>query len=93
MGFRFEQFADAPAAQAAFEAAFPIGSPADPALQALVGMGAQCKSTGPGKVACRYVEHVEDPGALAGWCWHVAIDADSEKAIKGTRIALAILAI
>lgn len=77
--FRFERFADAPSAQAAFEAAFPVGSPIDPALQTLVNMGAQCKSAGPGRVACRYVEN---QGALAGWCWSVALDGDSQRRLQ-----------
>ena len=90
MSFRFEEFADAPSASAAFEAAFPAGSPAEPALQALVNLGAQCKSVGPGKVACRYVER---PGALAGWCWHLALEANADKAIVRVRIALAQLGV
>jgi hypothetical protein len=90
MSFRFEEFADAPSARTAFEAAFPVGSPAEPALQALVAMGAQCKSAGPGKVACRYVER---PDALAGWCWHLALEANSEKAILRVAIALAQLGV
>src|SRR4051812_44097936 len=36
--FRFEAFADAASAQAAFEAVYPVGSPVEPALQALVDM-------------------------------------------------------
>ena len=90
MGLRFEEFADAPTAQAAFEAAFPVGSPAEPALQALVDMGAQCRSAGPGKVACRYVEK---PDALTGWCWHVALDADAGKAIQRVAVAAALVGI
>jgi hypothetical protein len=86
--FRFEQFADAPSAQAAFEAAFAPGSPAQPALQALVDMGAQCKSAGPATVVCRYVE---GHGALAGWCWHVVVDLSGEKAIERVSIAAAML--
>lgn len=86
--FRFEAFADAPSAQAAFDAVYPPGSPLEPAVQALVDMGAQCKTLGSGTVACRYVE---SPGALAGWCWHIAIDAGGETALKRARIALAIL--
>jgi hypothetical protein len=82
--FRFESYADAPSAQAAFVAAFPLGSPAERALQALVDMGAQCKSAGAGRVACRYTEN----RALAGWCWHVALEATAEKAIGGARIKL-----
>jgi hypothetical protein len=77
--FRFELFADAPSAQAAFEAAFPVGSSIDPALQALVNMGAQCKAAGPGTVACRYAERQR---AVAGWCWSVALDGDSERRLQ-----------
>lgn len=88
MGFRFEQFADAPSAQTAFEAAFPVGSPAEPALQALVELGAQCKSAGGGRVACRYIE-TRHP--LAGFCWHVALECNSEKAIQRVAIGLATL--
>jgi hypothetical protein len=83
MTFRFEDFADAACARAAFEAAFPVGSPAEAALQALVDMGAQCKTAGAGRVACRYVEN----RPLAGWCWHVAIEAGGDKAIL--RVAMA----
>jgi hypothetical protein len=90
MSFRFEAFADAPSASAAFEAAFPAGSPAEPALQALVDMGAQCKSVSPGKVACRYVER---PGALAGWCWQLALEANADKAILRVGVSLSILAL
>lgn len=86
MSFRFEDFADAHAARAAFEAAFPPGSPAEPALQALVDLGAQCKIVGAGRVACRYVER---RSVLAGWCWHLALEADAEKAIARVRIGLA----
>jgi hypothetical protein len=88
MSFRFEQFADAPSAQAAFEAAFPPGSPAEPALQALVDIGAQCKSAGAGRFACRYVE-TRDP--LAGFAWHVVLDCTSDRTIKAAGIALATL--
>lgn len=84
MTFRFDLFADAHSAQAAFDAAFPAGSPADAALQALVDLGAQCKSAGAGKVACRYVEK---PGALVGWYWHVVIEAGAEKTIQRVAIA------
>lgn len=90
MSLRFEDFADPHSAQAAFEAAFPAGSPAAPALQALVDMGAQCRSVGPNRFACRYVEKEK---ALAGFCWHVALDSDAEKAIQRVRVALAILAV
>jgi hypothetical protein len=88
--FRFEQFADAASAQVAFDAAFPTGSAAEPAVQALVDLGAQCKSVGAGKVVCRYVER---PGELAGFCWHVALEASTERAIRTTAIAVSKLAI
>jgi hypothetical protein len=84
--FRFEQFADAASAQAAFDMAFPTGSPAEAAYQALVDIGAQCKSTGPGKVACRYVEK---PNELAGWCWYVALYANSNSGIERASLSLA----
>jgi hypothetical protein len=85
--FRFEAFADAPSAQAAFEAAFPPGSSIEPALHALLDMGAQCKSAGPARIACRYLE--KDP--LAGFAWHVALECNSEKAIQRVGIASAML--
>jgi hypothetical protein len=88
VSFRFDQFADAPSAQAAFEAAFPAGSPAEPALQALVDMGAQCKSVGAAIFACRYLE-TRDP--LTGFAWHLALDCTSDRTIKGVGIALAML--
>jgi hypothetical protein len=87
--FRFEAFADAASAQAAFEAAFPPGSAIEPALQALVGMGAHCKSVGPGRVACRYVEQLSP---LAGWCWHVAVERNAN-AVERVRIELAMTGI
>jgi hypothetical protein len=89
MSFRFEQFADAPSARMAFEAAFPAGSPAEPALQALVDMGAQCKSLGAARFACRYRE---TRGPLAGFAWHLALDCTSERTIKGVGIVLSMLA-
>lgn len=88
MTFRFEQFADAPSAQAAFESAFAPASPAEPALQALVDMGAHCKSIGPGKVACRYLE-TRTP--LAGFAWHVLLEVDGRNALRRVAIALAML--
>jgi hypothetical protein len=88
--FRFEQFADGPSAQNAFEAAFPSGSLAEPALQALVDMGAQCKSAGPGKVTCRYVE---PGGALAGWAWHVAVEANADKVVRRVGVSLVMLGV
>jgi hypothetical protein len=36
---------------------------------------------------------VESPGDLAGWCWHVVLEAGSEKALKRAGIALAILGV
>jgi len=86
--FRFQAFADAPAAQAAFEAAYPCGSPIDAALQALVDMGAHCKAVGPTRFACRYIESEH---GLAGWCWHVALESDAEKTIRRVAVALAAL--
>ena len=84
--FRFEAFADAASAQAAFEAAYPPGSPIEPALQALMSMGAACKAAGPDRVACRYVERQQ---ALAGWCWHVALERSNANALARVRIDLA----
>jgi len=88
--FRFQAFADAPSAQAAFEAAYPPGSAIEPALQALVDMGANCKTVGPSRFACRYVETEK---ALAGWCWHVALESDAERAIQRVAVSLSILAV
>jgi hypothetical protein len=86
--FRFEAFADARAAQAAFEAIYPAGSPIEPVIQALVDLGAQCKTVAPSGIACRYVESER---ALAGWCWHVVLEAGSDKALRRASIALATL--
>jgi len=86
--FRFTAFADAPSAQAAFEAAYPSGSPIGPALEALVNMGAHCKTVGPNRFACRYIESEK---ALAGFCWHVALECNSEKAIQRVGLAVALL--
>jgi hypothetical protein len=86
--FRFERFADAASAQAAFQALFPVGSQAEPALQLLASVGAQCTSVGAGRMVCRYVEK---PGAAPGFCWHLVLDANSEKAIKRLSIATALL--
>ena len=88
--FRFQAFADAPTAQSAFEAAYPLGSPIEPALEALVNMGAHCRTVGPNRFACRYVE---TENALAGFCWHVGLECNSEKALQRVGIALAILAV
>ena len=84
--FRFQSFADAPSAQSAFEAAYPPGSPIEPVLQALVDMGAHCRSVGPNRFACRYVE---TENALAGLCWHVGLECDSGKTLQRVGIALA----
>ena len=86
--FRFEAFADAPSAQAAFDVVYPPGSPLEPTLQQLVDMGAQCKSVGATRIACRYVE---DERALAGWCWHVVLETAGDKTLGRGRIALAAL--
>jgi hypothetical protein len=88
--FRFREFADAPSAQAAFEAAYPLGSPIEPALQALAGMGAHCRSVGPNRFACRYIETEK---VLAGFCWHVALECDSEKAIRRVCVDMAMTGI
>jgi len=89
-GLRFEGFADAASAQSAFEAIYPPGSPIEPAVQALVDMGAQCKAVGPMRVACRYVESER---ALAGWCWHVVLEGSNEKTLLRVGVALAALGI
>lgn len=86
--FRFTAFADAPSAQAAFEAAYPPGSPIEPVLQALVNMGAHCRTVGPNRFACRYIETEK---ALAGFCWHVVLESNSEKAIQRIAIGCALL--
>jgi hypothetical protein len=88
--FRFRTFADAPSAQSAFEAAYPPGSAIEPALQALVGMGAQCKATSQNRFACRYVESEK---ALAGWCWQVAIESDAQRTIRRVGVSLSILGV
>ena len=88
--FRFQAFADAPSAQAAFEAAYPPGSPIEPALQVLVDMGAHCKALGQTRFACRYVETEK---GLAGWCWHVALESDAQRAIQRIGVSLSILAV
>jgi hypothetical protein len=86
--FRFEAFADAPSAHAAFDAIHPPGSPVEPVLQAFVDMGAHCKAVGANRFACRYVESEK---ALTGFCWHVAIDADGQKTIQRVAIAVGLL--
>ena len=87
MSFRFQDFADAPSAQAAFEAAHPPGSPADAALQALIAMGAHCKSVGPDRFACRYIE---TENALTAFSWHVVVDC-REKVIQRVGVGVALL--
>ena len=87
--FRFEAFADAGAAQAAFERLYPLGSPLKPAVQALADMGAHCSSLG-GGIACRYLEN---EGGLARWCWHVALETGGGNAIQRVRVGLAIVAV
>jgi hypothetical protein len=87
MTFRFEDFADASAARAAFEAAFPPGSPAEQALQALVDAGASCRTVGAAAFACRYVE---PQTVTAGFCWHVGLEADAEKRVRRVVIGLAL---
>ena len=87
--FRFEAFADATSAQAAFESRYPPGSPIENALQALVDMEAQCRALGPTRVVCRYVEK---PASLACWCWHVALDCSTERVVQSVKVALAIIA-
>ena len=86
--FRFEAYADAPSAQAAFAALYPPGSSLEAAVQALALMGAHCKSVGPAQIACRYIE---DPHALAGWCWHLALERSATNAIERVRVGLAVL--
>jgi hypothetical protein len=86
--FRFEAFADARSAQAAFEAIHPAGSPIEPVVQTLVDMGAQCKTVAPTGIAGRYVESER---GLAGWCWHVALERDAAGALRSVRMTLATL--
>jgi hypothetical protein len=88
MSFLFEQYADVPSAQLAFEAAFPAGSPAQLAIQTFADMGAQCKSTGPASFTCRYLERRH---ALVGFAWHVLLDCAGDGTIKDARIALTML--
>lgn len=87
-GFRFEGYADAASAQAAFETAHPSGSPMDRAVQALAEAGAICKSAGPARVACRYVEK---RAVLAGWCWHMALESDAAGGLRSARVTLCAL--
>jgi len=86
--FRFQPFADAATAQSAFEAAYPPGSPIEPVLQALVDMGAHCRTVGPNRFACRFIERER---ALAGFCWHVGLECDRDRALRRVDIALAML--
>jgi hypothetical protein len=86
--FRFDAHADAASAKAAFEAAHPLGSPMDEVLQSLARLGATCKSAGPGRVACRYVEKQT---VLAGWCWHLALERDAAGGLRSVRVSLAAL--
>ena len=88
--FRFEAFADAPSAQAAFEALYPPGSAIEAAVQALVATGAHCKAVSPMRIACRYVESEH---ALAGWCWHVVLEGSNEKTLQRVGVALAALGV
>jgi len=86
--FRFDAFADAASAQAAFEAVYPAGTPAQAALQRLVDMGAQCKSIGPKAIACRYVETRD---RLAGFAWQLELRLAEDRTIGGVRLSLALL--
>lgn len=86
--FRFEAFADAPSAQAALEATYPPGSPAQPALQRLADMGAQCRAIGDAAFACRYLEHDEP---LAGACWHVVLFVAADRSIERACISRSLL--
>lgn len=88
--FRFQAFADAPSAQAAFEALHPPGSPLEPAVQALVDIGAHCKAVSPMRIACRYVESEH---ALAGWCWHVVLEGNTDKTLQRVGVSLTALGI
>lgn len=84
--FRFEEFADAPSAQAAFHAVYPVGSPIERALQALSAMGAQGRTLNPTTVACRYLEkHI----ALVPRCWYITLVCDEDKAIHRVGVASA----
>lgn len=87
---RFESFADAPSARDAFEAIYPLGSSLEPALKALTDMGAHCKSVGPTRIACRYVETER---GLAGWCWHVVIEGSAEGTLERVGVARAALGV
>jgi len=88
--FRFEEFADAPSAQAAFAAAYPVGSPIEPALQVLSAMGAQGRTVNPTTVACRYLEkHI----ALVHRCWYINLACDRDKAIQRVTVTVGIVAV
>jgi hypothetical protein len=103
--FRFEAFADAPAAQAAFDAAYPAGSPIGSVLQALVDMGAHCKALGPTRFVARYLETngletnglqtngLQTKGVLAGWCWQLVLDAGSGESLQRARIGVTLIGI
>ena len=90
--FRFEAFADAPAAQAAFDAAYPPGTPISSVLQALVDMGGHCKAVGPTRFVCRYLETngAQTKGILAGACWQLVLDTGAGETLQRARIAVAL---
>jgi hypothetical protein len=86
--FWFNLFADSTAAQAAFEAAYPPGSPIASVLQMLVDRGAQCRTVGPAKVACRYLD---EGTSLVCLSWHAVLESNSEGAVRRVSIGLAIV--
>ena len=88
--FRFEAFADAASAQAAFEAAYPDGSPIEQALRALRAMGAEGKTLSPTTVACRYLEK-QIP--LVHRCWYITLACDRDKALRRVIVAMGIVAV
>jgi hypothetical protein len=51
-------------------------------------MGAQCKSLGAARFACRYRE---TRGSLAGFAWHLTLDCTSDRTIKGIGMVLTML--
>jgi len=53
-------------------------------------MGAYCKTVGPVRIACRYVESER---GLAGWCWHIVLEGDAGKTIQRVGVALAALGV
>lgn len=81
--FQFEHFADAVSAQAAFTAAFPLGSSLQPVLQALADMGARCRAVSQTEIACCYVEH---QSVLTNHSWYIAVQCSSDKTIQEVRI-------